>query len=64
MSIGLGYILHLKHATEAKWLTVGPSVLSWGTWRSKEMVERIAKFYQSLGLETRIETINVDYDDR
>ena len=64
MSIGKEYYLQVKHATKDEWKYIGPDPRHWGLFQIKSSVEEMAKLFDSLGLETKIEVIDVDYDDR
>ena len=64
MRLGEGYYLHVRHAAKDVWKEVGPDPRHWGLFQFKHSVEAMAKMFQSLGLETRIEEIQVEYDDR
>jgi hypothetical protein len=62
--LGPAFYLHVKHATSDTWVQVGPNPTHWGFFHFKESVESMEKLFKSLGLETRIEEFQTDYDDR
>jgi hypothetical protein len=66
MSLGKGYYLYVKHATTNEWKQVGPLPSHWGMFHETypDSVEEMENMFKSLGLETKIEEIQVEYDTR
>jgi len=64
MSTGPGWLLKVKHATKDEWRKVGPDPTHWGLFQFQNSVEGMSDLFKSLGLETKIEKIEVEYDDR
>ena len=64
MSTGDAFELKVKNAATGKWEIVGPGPC-WGFfYQSTYTVDRDAKFYQDLGLKTKIRKFEMEYDDR
>lgn len=64
MSIGDGWYLKVKHATDDKWIEVGPDPRRWGLFQFESSVNEMSELFKSLGLEIKIQKIQVAYDDR
>ena len=61
---GEGFYLHVKHATKDSWIMVGPDPRRFGLFQFRESVEEMSQLFKSLGLETLVEEVQVEYDDR
>jgi hypothetical protein len=64
MSIGSAYKLFVKHATKDSWQQIGPSPKYGGFFNFELSVKEMEAMFVSLGLQTRIEEFQTDYDGR
>lgn len=64
MTLGPAWKLYVKHPKDGEWIFVGPNLGVGFMFTYESSVKVAVEHYQSLGLETRVEEIQVNYDDR
>lgn len=61
---GPAWKLYVKHAKKDDWILTGPTFGHGFMFTFDSSIKAAVAHYESLGLETRVEEIVVDYDDR